>query len=298
MTAEPSSINSWLESAPADGPSIGEFDGSGGAKLGFTGYRSLNPDSRTALVYLHGIESHAGWFDAPARLLQQRGYAVFCLDRRGSGINRENRGFRSGDVSSFETLLEDIHTFRENLRGRFDRVYLVGLSWGGKLGTGYVLRYPGDFDGMILITPGLAAQVDVSFLAKVGIFFALLAAPTTNFKLPIEPEMFTTTQKFVDFIRGDPLRLHRATARFLYESRKLDRFIAGHITQNTTPMQLFLASEDRIIDNTGVVDVLGRGAQAELEVHAYDGLQHSLQFECPNRLVEDMSAWIERRNDQ
>ena len=295
MPAEAPAIDEWLESAPIAGSSTGEFTSSDGAKLGFTGYRASTQQTGTGLVYLHGIESHAGWFDGPARLLQEGGYSCFCLDRRGSGINRENRGFRSGDVDSFRTLFKDIRAFREQLGGRFERAYLVGLSWGGKLGTGYVLSHPDDFDGLVLITPGLAARVDVRFPQKVGIFFSLLLAPTTTFKLPIEPEMFTTTERFVEFIRTDPLRLQRATARFLYESRRLDRYVAAHIKQNTLPTQLFLASEDRIINNTGVFELLARSPERELEVHTYEGLEHSLQFECPERLVGDMTAWIEQQ---
>ena len=66
---------------------------SDGAVLGYIRYDK--PGAKTALVYLHGIESHSGWFAKAANLLREQGYAVYCLDRRGSGINRENRGFVS-----------------------------------------------------------------------------------------------------------------------------------------------------------------------------------------------------------
>jgi len=289
-------LDTWLETAPPIGSSVGEFVARDGAKLGFTGYRTDAPaETGTALVYLHGIESHAGWFEQPAELLQQRGYHCFCLDRRGSGINRDDRAFLSGDTPSLQTLFDDVRTFRDLLRGRFERVFLVGLSWGGKLGTGYVLGHPKDFDGLILITPGLAAKVDVSPRTKVGIFFALLLSPTRTFKLPIEPEMFTDTPRFVDYIRQDPLRIKRATARFLYASRKLDGYIAGRVGEIKTPTQLFLAGEDRIIDNNGVLEIVRHAEPAGLEVHTYEDLQHSIQFEAPQRLVDDMTAWIARQ---
>src|SRR5210317_1548838 len=55
-----------------------EFQARDGSTLGYVAYTT--PDASTALVYLHGIESHAGWFAQAATLLQGHGYDVFNLD--------------------------------------------------------------------------------------------------------------------------------------------------------------------------------------------------------------------------
>lgn len=47
---------------------------------------------RGLIVFVHGIQSHAGWYDNSCRQLQQAGYTVYFLDRRGSGMNQEARG--------------------------------------------------------------------------------------------------------------------------------------------------------------------------------------------------------------
>jgi pimeloyl-ACP methyl ester carboxylesterase len=144
------------------------YAGSDGAALGYVKYE--NPGAKTALIYLHGIESHSGWFAKAATLLRDRGYAVYCLDRRGSGINRENRGFVSGHVDSYKTLLNDIRAFIGPLRKRYDSVFLLGVSWGGKLALGYGLTYPDDVRGLVLITPGIRALVDVSLFTRLKRF--------------------------------------------------------------------------------------------------------------------------------
>ncbi len=46
----------------------------------------------TAVVYLHGIQSHPGWFVGSAAALAARGHPVFQPTRRGSGDNRLDRG--------------------------------------------------------------------------------------------------------------------------------------------------------------------------------------------------------------
>jgi alpha-beta hydrolase superfamily lysophospholipase len=289
-------LDEILQTTPAEAGSECSFRAADGTQLGFVAYRDGTAQPTTALVYLHGIESHAAWFDTAARLLRGRGYDVYCLDRRGSGINRENRGFVSGYVDRFDTLVTDVKFFVRPLRTHYERVFLVGLSWGGKLALAYGLTYPDDCDGLILITPGLRALVDVGPLTKLWVFFANGLTPRARVAIPIEPEMFTMTPEHLAYIRNDPLRLRQATARFLFESVRLDGYIAQAVADNRHPTLLFLAGEDRIIDNAGVVALLERGDRAALDIIEYPDQTHSIQFDAPDRLVDDMASWLESRS--
>ena len=107
--------------------------------------------------------------------------------------------------------------------------------------------------------------------------------------------MFTTTPRFLRFIQQDPLRLTHATARFFLETRKLDNHVDELMPGNRLPVQVFLAGEDRIIDNEGVLRVLQSGVQGELEVVVYEDQTHSVQFDAPERLTRDMSRWVARQ---
>lgn len=292
LEPKPNALGAILRKPPHAARCEHTFRGADGAELGFISYRQKTARSSVALVYLHGIESHAAWFDTAAQLLHKRGYDVFCLDRRGSGINRENRGFVSGHVDRFDTLLTDVKFFVRPLRAHYDAVFLVGLSWGGKLALAYGLTYPEDCEGLILITPGLRALVDVGLLTKVWVFLANGLAPRARVAIPIQSEMFTTTPEHLEYIRGDTLRLKKATARFLFESRRLDQYIERTIPENRLPILLFLAGQDRIIDNEGVVELLKRGRQASLDIIEYEDQTHSIQFDAPQRLVEDMTKWL------
>jgi len=273
-----------------------EFRTADGNTLGYIAYTA--PEADTALVYLHGIESHAGWFAQAATLLRERGYDVFCIDRRGSGINRENRGFASGHVEQYQVLLDDIHTFITPLRERYQRVILTGLSWGGKLATAHVLAYPDDADALILITPGLRALVDVSLFTKLKIVLFAQLAPKAEIASPIAPEMFTTTPRYLDYIQNDPLRLTHATARFYWQSSRLDRYIDANITRLDKPVLLFLAGHDRIIDNAGVLELLQRASLPQFEIIDYPDQTHSVQFDDPATLVKDMDQWLQQATKQ
>jgi alpha-beta hydrolase superfamily lysophospholipase len=285
----------WYVSAdPTTTRSVAEYEAADGSVLGYVAHRGPGTRS-TALVYLHGIESHAGWFDKAADLLCARGYDVYCLDRRGSGINRENRGFASGQVDSYQTLFSDIHVFMEQVRARYSRVFLVGLSWGGKLAMCSALEHPQDQDGVVMITPGIAALVDGSFGTKVKGAISSVFQPDSLLPIPIETEMFTTNPEHLAWIENDPLRLHYASTRFFLESYALDDFLEERMAGNRLPLLLFLAGQDRIVDNPGVLAALRDGGEGSLEVVEYPDQTHSVQFDAPERLVQDMDAWLIRQ---
>src|SRR5438093_9066130 len=72
-------------------------------------YRRYDPTSpaKADLVFLHGIQSHGGWYEYSCGKLRDAGYAVWFLDRRGSGMNTVARG----DTPSYGRLLDDVAEF-------------------------------------------------------------------------------------------------------------------------------------------------------------------------------------------
>ena len=87
---------------------------------------------RGLVVYLHGIQSHGGWYEASARHLAGAGFTVYLPDRRGSGLNAADRGH----AESWEQLAADVVAVEDRALaeapGRAP-LALVGVSWGGKL---------------------------------------------------------------------------------------------------------------------------------------------------------------------
>ena len=59
---------------------------------------------------------------------------------------------------------------------------------------------------------------------KLKIALCLLCSPRRPFDIPLnEPELFTDNLELRRWLAADPLRLRKATARFLFVSRALDR---------------------------------------------------------------------------
>jgi alpha-beta hydrolase superfamily lysophospholipase len=254
---------------------------------------SANTPRREAILYLHGIESHAGWFERAARLLAAAGHPVFCLDRRGSGLNRENRGCESGHLPANADLIDDLHRAILQLRSEHgvESLLLTGLSWGGKYALTYDVRHPGEVAGLILITPGIKPKVEPSFCGKLKILRDAMLFPHCQHRVPIEPEMFTTIPESLAYIRNDPLRLHSVSAAFLWQSHRMDRLLE-HDAHRHAPVLVFLAGGDRIIDNDATRLFFAKHPGRGVQIVEYADQTQSIQLDAPERLADEIVCWV------
>ena len=119
-----------------------------------------------ATIYLHGIQSHGGWYEWSASLLADGENPVLMPDRRGSGLNQAARG----DVPCFRRWLEDLDELSAWARSEFgiERFDVVGVSWGGKLAAAWALERPELVSRLLLIAPGLFPAVGVGLAGRAG----------------------------------------------------------------------------------------------------------------------------------
>jgi pimeloyl-ACP methyl ester carboxylesterase len=103
--------------------------------------------------------------------------------------------------------------------------------------------------------------------------------------------MFTHTPGFLDFIRTDPWRLQKVTARFLLTSRALDWMIARKIVNLNLPVLVVLAGKDPIIDNQGVSDLLS-AVKDQVRLQIFADAIHAIQFDQIERLVREIGTFV------
>jgi alpha-beta hydrolase superfamily lysophospholipase len=250
---------------------------------------------RAVVVYLHGIQSHSGWYEASSRFLAEAGVAVYQLERRGSGSDRVHE---RGHVDRAETWLEDVAAAARLACGEtgLAPVHLMGVSWGGKLALACAAHRPDLYRSLILAAPGIIPRVDPTLAVKVRVAQSLVAGQALRlFPIPLQdPHLFTENPDRVRYIASDALSLHEVTARFMYESRRLDGLARAAARVVSRPTFLALAEKDRIIDNAATRVVVEAMPCSRRRVIVYPGAGHTLEFEPdPAAYFRDLAAWID-----
>lgn len=253
-------------------------------------FRKFSPPSAPIgrVIFLHGIQSHGGWYPRSCSQIAAAGYEVYFLDRRGCGLNQEKRG----DFPSFRRVLDDIAEFVKSLPT--DKPKLMGaISWGGKLGVGFQYRHPGLVQGLALLCPGFFPQVNLSFFQRLWIGRCALRAPARMFPIPLnDPALFTESEHWREFLKNDPLALHEATARMMFQSNSLDIYLRRAKRRVKVPTLLMLAGYDRIINNAKTRHFFEK-FPCQKDLIEYPSAHHTLEFE-PERhpFVNDLLRWM------
>ncbi|UCD30248.1 MAG: alpha/beta fold hydrolase [Planctomycetota bacterium] len=254
------------------------------------------PDSsRGAILYLHGIQSHGGWFEMSAQRLAEAGFAVLLPDRRGSGRNDKQRGH----IPSLRQILRDTSEYLDELHVRTgnNQFHVIGVSWGGKLAAAMMQYAPARIKSLTLVGPGLFPKIDLKFTQKLRVGLTALIAKKSLFDIPLnDPKLFTENRLRQEFIANDPLTLHQVTTSFLLASRKMDRYLRGILrNRQGCPLRVFLAGKDRIIDNNKTKDFIRRLSWPSREITEYDEAHHTLEFEPdPEPFFKDLVSWIKQ----
>ena len=271
-----------------------QFRADDGYSLSYREYPAQQPE-RVRVVAVHGIQSHAGWYDASCQALAMAGIHVLFLDRRGSGANQEKRG----DSPGYRRLVDDLAELIKRARTDAPKgvpVCLMAISWGGKLAVALQERHPDLIDGLVLITPGFFPRVAPKLGEKVRIVWARFRQPTRLFPIPLnDPELFTSDPHWLEFLRKDDRSLHKATARFLMSSVHLDRQMKRASRSVRVPTLLLLAGNDRIINNDRTRRFVESFPVTDRQIIEYAGRAHTLEFEDPRKLEQDLIAWLLKR---
>jgi alpha-beta hydrolase superfamily lysophospholipase len=254
-------------------------------------YRHYPPQAprRGQVLAIHGIQSHGGWYVGSCEHLARAGWEVFFLDRRGAGLNEQDRG----DAWCYERLLADVDEFSQAHCPR--PPFLMAISWGGKLAAALEHSRPGTTAGLVLVAPGFCSRIRPPLRERLAIGLSRVVWPRRRFRVPLDdPALFTATPGWQEFIRTDPLALRKATARLLVESVRLDLLMKRAHAGVRVPVLLLLAGRDRIIDNAATKAYVQLFPTDDCRVIEYPEAHHTLEFEPdPVPYFRDVERWLE-----
>jgi alpha-beta hydrolase superfamily lysophospholipase len=283
-------LGKYLSTLPRKLPEQRQYHASDGSLQAFTGYRRGGKQS-VALIYLHGLEGHAGWGRALAEKLYERGYDVYALDRRGSGHSSRSPKTVNGRPVQFEDYVSDVHSFLKPLKSYYDSVYLVGYDWGARLSLAYGIAYQNHSRGLVLISPRIVVP-GLGITQRMKSIAGLDPITERDMAAEFDPEKHVTSKQIQAALAEDKARLKKLDENFLKQSLRMSEFIRTYIYRVVQPVQLFIARPDPLIDEKKLVRLIEKGKQSSLDIQYVDGAKHALQIEDPDRLSRDIHHWI------
>lgn len=244
------------------------------------------------MVFLHGIQSHAGWYTGSCNELAAKGHHILFLNRRGSGKDPVRRG----DLPGWRRLVLDVREFLQNQQQKHPggRWFLGGISWGGKIASAVAARCPDLIEGLILVCPGLVPLVSPPLSKRLAIVLSSLFWPAKQFAIPLaDPALFTSHSLWQAYLCKDEDSLRTATARFFVNSVRLDIWFRFSCRGWKVPTLLLLAGNDRIVNNKATRDRIGDLAQGPTRIVEYPNANHTLEFEGPEvPWINDLDQWL------
>jgi acylglycerol lipase len=267
---------------------------SDGVNLHYLRWSSGRSPPRAVIIFLHGIASHAGWFGETAADLNRQGVVVYGPDRRGSGRS----GGPRGHLERYGRALDDVEEMVRLVSSEHEAtpIFLAASSWAAKLAVVYAAQRRASLSGLLLLGPGLLPRVNLSPSRQVFVVVGHLVAPTARLPIPLTPELYTANRPYVDFIRGDRLRLLEATTRFFWETARLDRQRGRASAHLNLPLLVLQGEDDHMMDVSKTRRWFSRLGVEDKSYVAYPSAGHTLDFEPDRtRYLADMLAWLSDR---
>lgn len=239
---------------------------------------------------MHGLKDYGGHYDAFARRLVARGYAVYAFDLPGHGRSAGPRV----SIRSFNEYVDDLSIYMKRVKARNPGkpVFLFGHSMGGTIVTLYtVTRHP-DLAG--LITSGPALELDVwplTIALTIGTAALLPNAPAL--KLP--NENFSSNPAVVRAMGKDPLIYQPpGPAKTAAELVGAIHTIWAHADQLVVPVLFLHGTADRLTAPSGSRDLYAVAPSTDKTLRIYPGFFHDLIHEPHGDEVQtDIMSWID-----
>ncbi|MBK8174629.1 MAG: alpha/beta fold hydrolase [Rhodospirillales bacterium] len=248
-----------------------------------------SPNATDVLVYVSGMQSHSQWFNDAADEFAARGFNVYALDRRGSGLSHGKRGHVRTPFQWVADLAQFIGFVKAKNPGK--RVHLMGNSFGARIVMTYAESFPTTIDTLILETPATAMRVSLTPQTMVEIqSYVWKYYPT-----PLHDELFTDQVNYLDFMAQDDLAIRNITANIykMGELINVGNLMARGLAQLTMPVLMLVSNDDPIVDTPAVVATIYDRLNTSKKLVRYDGVRHFLLFEPVHaQVIEEISAWM------
>lgn len=259
-----------------------QFASQDGTKLHGSLY-DAEGQTKAALVFVHGLQSHAGWYDAGGMgdVLARNGIASLAFDRRGSG---KSAGLR-GHAKQGEDFLRDLQAAVDELSRRIPAqtpIHILANCFGSRTAIPYVSLNK-NIRSLLITSPAVAMAPRADYSAADKLRILLLTAGTlgqnSTLKLatPLRDTYFVSSGPMLKWINDDSLSLRKVTLGFLKGASKLTKKMDEVKGQIKTPLFVMLASNDLVVENDKIIKEFYNPYLGPKQITVFDS-EHYLDF--------------------
>ena len=270
------------------------FASADGTRLHGSLFRAEHPVA--GLLLVHGMQSHAGWFEAAGTADELTAARITCLayDRRGSGRS----GGKRGHAASPDDMLEDLDAAYQELKnvllvtGSTEApIHVLANCFGTRIVLPYAAEHPDSFRTIVLTAPAthMSARADYGKLERLGV---LLSPRTRRMATPLKDEYFISKGPWLQWIENDPYALREVTAGFLKSSQRLTKRMNRAADTVTDPLLVVLGQRDMMVNNEKIKKRFVANYPGPVEVVEYDE-EHYIDFTAARpEFARDLTAFL------
>lgn len=264
---------------------------------GVARYRRVwrHPAPRAAILYVHGLTSHGGWFEHTFGELANGGYTVLMPDRIGSGNSGGSRGETRGTAQWMADYQHWLGALQDEHPGL--PIVILGACFGARIAVPLAAQASDAVKGLLLTTPGLFVKAPLfsSRWDKLKAVRAKLGLGNCFIDIPVPAELFTHTPRYIRFIQNDPLQLRRISTNVILAVLDLVKQLPAHAARVKVPVLALFADQDRMVDNEKTRAFLTSAMpQARLEIQDLPGYAHIPDFEeDPSLYLSLVRRWLD-----
>ena len=245
---------------------------------------------RDQVVIAHGYAEHSGRYDAVARFLTARGFAVHALDHHGHGKSEGARAV----IERFAQADADIDTLVDRVRADsgLATVKLIGHSMGGSLALNYALNHQDKLSGLVLSGPAIGGKLPTIqrwFLALVSAI-----APRTGM-IALDANAVSRDPAVVAAYVADPLVFRgKVPARTAHEMYRAIGSYPARVGALAVPCLLMHGDADTLVSAIEAAPLFQRIASPDKTIRIWPGLFHEIFNEPEREEVLALTAeWLE-----
>ncbi|KQO75960.1 alpha/beta fold hydrolase [Rhizobium sp. Leaf262] len=286
-----------------------DFTGLGGVRIAAMAFP--RSDSSAGIVISIGYGESYIKYREVIYDLWNAGFQIYILDHRGQGFSDRlvlpdtkqqydpsaiKRAHDLGYVEQFGDYVEDLKTFvDETAKPANRRLFLVGYSMGGAIGSLYLETYSSDFSGAVFTAP--MHQPDLSPIPNMACWLFRFGAPKNYvwgrgpFALSkdFDPDRSSTSSrvryeiiKRDEFIRHPETQLGGPSFNWVYESCLAANRSVRNAEKIRTNVLIIQAGDDRLVKASGqrkFCTLLNAARPGACRLIRLDGAKHELLIE-------------------